>query len=445
MAGRTGSRPVASWWNLIFLLQGSARLDVSDIIPQLNLFVPKKLRPPARGPAVAAGATRQPEVRSAPMDFLDGNQAVVRGALDAGCRFFAGYPITPATSIFTQITGLLPPRGGTALAAEDEIAALGMCIGASMTGLKAMTATSGPGFALMLEGLGLAIMAQTPLVIVLVQRQGPSTGSATKEAAGDVMTARWGVSGGLAPIALCPDSVESCYRLTGEAFNLAERYRVPVVVLTSKELAMTRFRCDLSAAEFPEPIERRRFEGEGPYRPYAVEGPTDVPAFLPIGDPDHLVRYTTSTHDAEGRITDSWETIGDMVEQLQRKVPAEAPGLTFYDLDDEEEARVLVVSYGMTSQAARAAVRSAREQGLRVRHLVLRTLWPAPASLLRKAAAGVERVVVPEQNLGQYALELERILRGHPARVESVCRMDTKLLGPPRILEALLGTAGGKR
>jgi 2-oxoglutarate ferredoxin oxidoreductase subunit alpha len=380
------------------------------------------------------------------MDFLDGNQAVVRGALDAGCGFFAGYPITPATSIFTQITGLLPPRGGTALVAEDEIAALGMCIGASMTGLKAMTATSGPGFALMLEGLGLAVMAQTPLVVVLVQRQGPSTGSATKEAAGDVMTARWGVSGGLAPIALCPDTVESCYRLTGEAFNLAERYRTPVVVLTSKELAMTRFRCDLSAAAFPEPADRRRYEGTEPYRPYAMEGPTDIPAFRPIGDPKHLVRYTTSTHDAEGRITDKWGLIAEMVEQLERKVPSDAPELALNELDDQDGARVLVVSYGMTAQAAREAVRSARDRGLRVRHLVLRTLWPTPVGLLRKSAEGVERVVVPEQNLGQYVLEVERLLCGQAVEVEPVCRMDTRLLSPARILEAIAGSAasGGR-
>jgi 2-oxoglutarate ferredoxin oxidoreductase subunit alpha len=371
------------------------------------------------------------------MQFLDGNETAVLGALRAGCTFFAGYPITPATSIFTRITELLPRRGGTALVAEDEIAALGMCIGASMSGRKVMTATSGPGFALMLEGLGLAVMAQVPLVVVVVQRQGPSTGSATKEAAGDVMTARWGLSGGLPLVTLCPDSIESCYRLTGEAFNIAERYRTPVVLLTSKELAMTRFRCDLESASFPSPEDRKVFEGPGPFRPYAVEGPTDIPDFLPVGHPEHLVRFTTSTHDAEGRITDLWGAIGDMVEQLEKKIPAGAADLTFSETDGDDGAPTLVLSYGMTSRAARVAVARARGKGARVRHLVLQTLWPAPEDLIREASDGAERVVVPEQNLGQYATEVERILKDHPARVECVCRMDTKLLTPDEIFDAI--------
>jgi len=360
----------------------------------------------------------------------------------AGCRFFAGYPITPATYISSRMCEVLPQVGGLAVIAEDEIAALGMCIAASATGQKPMTTTSGPGFQLMLEGMGLAVIAQTPVVVVLVQRQGPSTGSATAEAQADVMVVRWGVSACLPFPCLCPDSIESCYELTGHAFNIAERYRTPVVVLTSKELAMTRFRCDLSKVEFPAPVARRRYEGPGPFQPYAVSSPTEVPAFRPIGDPEFLVRFTTSSHDAEGKITPDPVKVAAMVEQLARKIPPDAPDLTFHELDDEPQARVLVVSYGMTARAARVAVREARGRGVRVRHLVLRTLWPAPEALLRRAAEGVERVVVPEQNLGQYVVEVERILRRPPVPpVDGIFRMDTRLLTPGQILKGILEPA----
>jgi len=182
------------------------------------------------------------------IEFLEGNDAVVRAALDAGCTFFAGYPITPATSILTGMMRALPEVGGVAVQCEDEIASIGMCIGAAMTGQKCLTATSGPGMSLYSENLGLAQMGETPLVIVDVQRQGPATGSATKGADGDILFLRWGTSGGLPLIVLSPESVQECYTLTRAAFDLAERYRTPVILASQTEVGLTRERVDLEAA-----------------------------------------------------------------------------------------------------------------------------------------------------------------------------------------------------
>jgi 2-oxoglutarate/2-oxoacid ferredoxin oxidoreductase subunit alpha len=232
------------------------------------------------------------------IEFLEGNDAVVRAAIDAGCKFFAGYPITPASSILTGMMRELPKAGGVVVQGEDEIASIGMCIGASMTGLKAMTATSGPGISLYSENVGLAIMGETPLVIVNVQRQGPATGSATKGSDGDVEFMRWVTSGGLPMIVLAPENVHECYTLTVDAFNMAERYRTPVFVASQKEVGLTREVFDQEAArlEAPDVYERPVAPVDCVYEPHACALPSDVPAMSAIGGP-HLVRYTTSTHD----------------------------------------------------------------------------------------------------------------------------------------------------
>ena len=370
------------------------------------------------------------------IEFVDGNTAVVRAALDAGCDFFAGYPITPSTSILHDLVRELPPRGGVVVQAEDEIASIGMCLAASMAGRRAMTATSGPGISLMSETIGLAIMGEVPLVIVDVQRMGPATGGATTSADGDVQFARWGTSGGYPIPVLAPVDVRTSYVLARHAFNLAERLRTPVILLSSKEIALTREDVDLDAerAEIAR-TSRRLWDGDGAYRPYHVERPEDVPAFSPIGG-DAQVRFTTSIHDEHGQITSDPARIARKLLHLERKVQETTEGVVHTDLDALTGATVLVVAYGVAARAARAAVHEARARRARVSLLTLHTLWPVAAARIRDAAAGCRRVVVPEHNFGQYAREVDRVVRD--ADVVSLPRVDGGLITPSQILDAVL-------
>lgn len=364
-------------------------------------------------------------------EFLEGNEAIVRGAIDAGCRFFAGYPITPATSILLGMMRELPKVGGVAIQGEDEIASIGFCIGAAVAGWKAMTATSGPGLSLYSENVGLAIMGETPLVIVDVQRLGPATGGATMGAEGDIQFLRWGTSGGIPIIALSPTTVAECYAMTIRAFNLAERFRCPVFLATNKELGLTRERVDLDAVERPALVERRPAPPEGEFVPYRVSRPEEVPAFAPLGG-SHLVRYTTSIHDERGHITKDSRTAGRAVEHLAAKIAAAADEIALTHLDAQEGAETLVVAYGMAARSAREAVRMARSRGSRVSLLTLYSLWPVPERAIRAALAGARRVVVPEMNLGQYVLEVERIAADR--QVVGVGRMDSCLIPPEEIM-----------
>jgi len=368
------------------------------------------------------------------IEFLEGNDAVVRGALDAGCRFFAGYPITPASSILAGMMRELPPVGGVAIQAEDEIAAIGFCIGASMAGWKTLTATSGPGISLYSENIGLAIMGETPLVIVDVQRLGPATGGATSGAEGDIQFLRWATSGGLPVIVLSPSTVAECYALTIHAFNLAERFRVPVFLASSKEVGMTRERVDLTRAERPPVLERRRAAAGDEFVPYRVGHPAEVPPMADIGG-SHLVRYTTSMHDERGHITRDPHKIQRKVGHLEAKIAAAAGEIAMVREDLAPGAEDLVVAYGVTARSAREAVGEARARGRRVSLLTLQMLFPVPEGAIRRALAGARRVIVPEMNLGQYRLEIERLAGGRD--VVGVHRMDSQLISPAQILEAL--------
>jgi 2-oxoglutarate ferredoxin oxidoreductase subunit alpha len=341
--------------------------------------------------------------------FIEGNEAIARGAVRAKCDFFASYPITPASSILDHMLDLLPQRGGIAIQGEDEIASIGFCIGASMAGRKVLTATSGPGMSLYSENVGLAIMGETPMVIVDVQRQGPATGSATQGAEGDIQFARWGTSGGLPVIALSPASVAEAYELTYRAFNFAEKYRTPVFLLIHKEVGMTKESVDLDAIELPPLVERRRVPaGQREYRPHFFEVLEEVPAISDFGGEK-------------------------MIDHYAAKIEKAVDDLTLLKPDLEPEAEILVVSYGVVSRSASVAVREARSRGRKVSSLVLQTLWPVPEEAIRSALAGVREVVVPELNLGQYRLEIERLA---PPEVEvvGVCRMDTTLISPGEIL-----------
>jgi 2-oxoglutarate ferredoxin oxidoreductase subunit alpha len=381
--------------------------------------------------------TRDPPKRA----LVDGASAIVQGALAAGCTFFAGYPITPASSILMMMLRELPKVGGVGIQAEDEIASLGMCIGAAMAGARAMTATSGPGISLYSENLGLAIMGEVPLVIVDVQRMGPATGGATTTAQGDVQFIRWGTGGGYPVIALAPSTVAESYSLTVRAFDLAERFRCPVFLLTDKELNLTRatVRQDEFDAPLPRPRARREINSaqkanseQAP--PYQFQPPDGVSTVAEYGD-GAVLRFTGSTHDESAYITKDRPTIDRLNRHLAAKIDMHIDEIEMVDADLQPGARLLVLSYGTTAGAAREAVRIARDRGVAVSSVTVHSLWPVPRKSLCTAFSGVETIVLPELNLGLYLREINRIAEGRTVR--GIQRVDGGLISPQEILEAL--------
>lgn len=346
-------------------------------------------------------------------EFIDGATAMVRGAIAAGCNFFAGYPITPATSILLAMVRELPKVGGIAIQGEDEIASIGMCLGAASAGMRALTATSGPGLSLYSENIGLAIMAELPLVIVDVQRLGPATGGATTVGQGDTHFARWGTAGGYPLIVLAPSSVAECMTLTMEAFVLAERFRCPVIVLTDKELNLT-----TATVEVLEPP------------PYVARPPVvAVPPPLGAGQ---VVRLTGSSHDDQGRITKDPAQIEALNRRLWDKIMAHREELERVRLDLQPGATTLLVSFGVTARALEEALVQARATGQRVSGAIVQSLWPVPERALRQAAASVRRIVVGELNPGLYVQELRALF---PDReVLSLSRIDGGLIAPEQFV-----------
>ena len=364
--------------------------------------------------------------------LLDGNEAIVLAAIRAGCQFFAGYPITPATSILAKMLELLPAQGGVCLQGEDEISSIGFCLGASMAGKKSMTATSGPGISLCSEQISFAIGSEIPLVLVNVQRLGPSTGSATRGADGDINFMRWGNSGGLPVIVLAPVDVKDCYQLTIHAFNLAEKYRCPVFLASNKEVALTRESIDLDNVAIPSVENRKQFIGTADFFPFQTDDRSNVPAFLPIGS-ETLVRQTSSTHGRDGYITTDRKEIAAQRQRLKEKLENKVEDYTYYDYFPNEAARILIITYGVTGRAAREAAKLSVEEGVSV--LVLKTLWPVPERMISKIAASYGAVLVVEMNLGQYVHEIERVLKDK--KVLFYGQMDGSLIAPEKIREAL--------
>ncbi len=368
------------------------------------------------------------------LTLMEGNEAIAWGALAAGCRFFAGYPITPATTIYNAMLHRLPPAGGICLQGEDEIASIGFCLGASMAGHKVMTATSGPGISLYSEQISFAVGSEIPIVIVDVQRLGPSTGSATKGADGDIQFLQWGSSGGQPVIVLAPVDVRDCIVLTMQAFNLAERFRCPVFVATNKEIAMTRETVDLDALDLPEVESRSMAAPDRAFEPFAGSAASPVPEFLPIGG-RRIVRQTSSTHGPDGYITTDPDLIAATQERLTRKITSRPEAFTYCDYLETPGARTLVITYGVTARAARDAVDRSKRQGAPASLLVLKTLWPVPERLLRAKAADYERIAVIEMNLGQYVREIERLLA--PRDIAFYGQMNGELITPARIAEVI--------
>lgn len=362
--------------------------------------------------------------------LLEGNEAIARGAVAAGCRFFAGYPITPATTIYQTMLNLLPPLGGICLQGEDEIASIGFCLGASMAGMKVMTATSGPGISLYSENISFAIGSEIPIVIVDVQRLGPSTGSATRGADGDINFLRWGNSGGLPVIVVAPVDVRDCFTLTVHAFNLAEKFRCPVFIASNKEIGMTRESVDLRALKTPEVLDRKTAPADRPFAPFYVDPPQTVPDFLPIGQRT-LVRQTSSTHGADGYITTDAAEIARNQQRLEKKLRSGIDQFAFHEACLLDGTDTLLISYGVTARAARTVFNESRRRGKPIGLLILKTLFPVPENLIRQIAGSFKRIVVVEMNMGQYVREIKRILP--EKQIDFLGQMNGSLITPAQI------------
>ena len=340
--------------------------------------------------------------------FWQGNEACAEAALAAGCRFFAGYPITPASEIAEYLSKKLPQVGGIAIQMEDELASIGAIVGASWSGAKAMTATSGPGFSLMQEGIGYAFMTETPIVIVDAQRAGPSTGQATKCGQGDVMQARWGTHGDYSAIALSPNSAQEMFELTIQAFNLAEKYRTPVMLMTDEIVAHMHEQVNVPSLENIEIINRRKPKaGEK-----AFFGSEEVPPMPAVGDGYDVV-VTGSTHDEYGiRVTADPVPHRRLVERLNSKIQNHVDEIADFETYNIDECQVAIVSYGCTSRSVYEAVENARQKGINSGYIRLRTLWPFPEKVVRKLAETAKAIIVPEMNLKQLFYEVERAACG---------------------------------
>ena len=340
--------------------------------------------------------------------FWQGNEACAEAAIAAGCRFFAGYPITPASEIAEHMAKHLPKVRGIAIQMEDELASIGAVIGASWTGTKSMTATSGPGFSLMQEFIGYAFMTETPCVIVNMQRAGPSTGQATKCGQGDIMQARWGTHGDYTAIALSPNSVQETFELTIKAFNLAEKYRTPVILLADEIIAHMREQLTIPPPEKIELINRRKPKsGEQVF--FGLE---EVPPMPAVGEGCN-VTVTGSTHDEYGiRVTADPVVHRKLVERLNSKIQNHTDELADYEAQGIDTCQIGVVSYGCTSRAVYEAVEEAENKRIRTGYVRLKTLWPFPDKIIKKLAKSAKAIIVPEMNLKQIYYEVERTTAG---------------------------------
>jgi 2-oxoglutarate ferredoxin oxidoreductase subunit alpha len=343
--------------------------------------------------------------------YLDGDFALAEGALAAGCRFFAGYPITPSTETAERFSERIPHVGGVFIQMEDEIASMAALIGAVWGGKKTMTVTSGPGFSLMMENLGLACMMEVPLVLVNVQRGGPSTGLPTLTGQQDMMQARWGSHGDYEIIALSPDSPQECFDLTIEAFNLSEIYRVPVLVMADECVGHMHEKVVIPPAEEIEVVERKWYQGpKDKYLPYKPDK-DGIPFMVQTGE-GYRFHTTGLTHDERGypEINAEWQDI--CVRHLVDKIRNNADKIIKIEEEKTDNAEVVVISYGITSRVAVKAVQKARKDGIKVGNFRLITVWPFPEKRIRELAGKIKAFIVPEINYGQIVLEVERCAAG---------------------------------
>jgi 2-oxoglutarate ferredoxin oxidoreductase subunit alpha len=372
-------------------------------------------------------------IRNGDQRFMAGNIACAEGALAAGLEFFAGYPITPSSEIAEHLSRELPKRGGTFIQMEDEIASMAAVVGASIAGARAMTATSGPGFSLKQEVLGYACITETPVVVVNVMRGGPSTGMPTSPSQGDVMQARWGTHGDHSIIVLAPSTVEEIFDETIRAFDLTERFRIPVVLLLDEiighmeEKLVVPGRVEIHGR--PKPV-----ADPGSFRPFEpVE--TDVPPMAGFGE-GYRFHVTGLTHDPTGFPTGRPEQIAPFLERLQRKLTRYQDEIIKVAQEQMEDAEYMIFAYGSTARSARGAVRMAREQGLKVGLLQPLTLWPFPDQAIENRLSQLKGILVPELNQGMMIREVQRVVsRDIPVRHKG--RVDGEPITPEEILMAV--------
>ena len=371
--------------------------------------------------------------------FIQGNEACALGAIKGGCRFFAGYPITPSTEVAEELARLLPQYGGSFVQMEDELASIGAVIGASWGGSKAMTATSGPGYSLMQENIGYAFITETPLVVVNVQRGSPSTGQPTMAAQGDMMQARWGSHGDYEPIALSPSSVQEYFDYTIKAFNIAEKYRLPVIVLADEVIGHMRERITI-----PKSVDlvKRKFPTMDPdsFLPFKnrKNATNPMPAF---GD-GYDIHVTGLTHDERGYPdTNNPVTHSKLVKRLCNKVLKNRDKICSVFKENCEDADIVVISYGAPVRSARTAVKQAREMGLKVGFMKINTPWPFPDEDVRQIAESAKHLIVTEMNLGQMVNEVKRVSNGD-AEVHLLGKIGGELHKPKEILSKIKELGG---
>jgi len=379
--------------------------------------------------------------------FLLGDHACAEGAILAGCRFFAGYPITPATEIAERMSVRLPQIGGIYIQMEDELASMNAILGGSWAGVKSMTATSGPGFSLMMENLGLGIMLETPCVLVNVQRGGPSTGLPTLVGQQDMMQARWGSHGDYEIIALCPTSPQELFNLTIEAFNLAEKYRCPVLVMTDAEVGHMTEKVVIPSVDEVEIINRPEVK-KGDIEPDhfriyrdSTKGDNGYISPMVAAGEGYRIHVTGLTHDERGYPAMNAEANEWNVTRLIEKIRAHRDDIIQVEEQYLEDAEVVVVSFGISARTSLWPIQLAREEGIRVGYLRLITVWPFPEDRIRNLARKIKCFVVPEINMGQIIREVERCASGQ-AGVLGVNRPGGDVLEPQKVLAAIRTAAG---
>jgi 2-oxoglutarate ferredoxin oxidoreductase subunit alpha len=359
--------------------------------------------------------------------YLSGNEAVVEGAIAAGCRYYGGYPITPSSEIMERISVRFREVNGVFMQMEDEIASICSVIGAVWAGAKAMTATSGPGFSLMQEAIGYAAITETPLVIVDIQRAGPGTGQATRVASGDIMQAKWGSHGDYQIIALSPWSVQEMYDFTIQASNLAEHYRVPVFMMGEEAVGHLRERIDVGPTI--RTCERRKEPGAAPFGTGEDDGVPPMPAF---GEGERLL-VTGSTHNEFGiRKTDDPVAQSKLVTRINNKILQNREEIIHADTYHLDDAKVVILAYGFTARSALFAVNELRRDGKKVGLLRLKTMWPFADRIIREVSALVEKIFVPEMNRGQIIGE---VMKYADSEVIAYNQTDGEIIHPHRIME----------
>ncbi len=371
--------------------------------------------------------------------YYTGNDAACEGALAAGLKFFAGYPITPSSELAERMSRRLPKLGGIFIQMEDELASMCALVGASWGGVKSMTCTSGPGFSLMQENIGLAAMMEAPCVVLNVQRGGPSTGLPTIIGQGDVMQARWGSHGDYEIIALSPNSPQECFDLTIEAFNFSEKYRVPAIFLMDECVGHMTERVVIPKESEIKLIERKRARGKKEnYLPFKADK-TLVPPMVSAGE-GYNVHITGLTHDEKGYPVINAEAQEPLVRRLCDKIRNNADDITMLEENGLDDAEIVLIAYGATSRSARSAMRFAREKGIKVGLLRFITIWPFPEKFIKELAEKIKAFVVAEVNYGQIALEVERCAGGK-AETYLVQKMGGALHTPQEIMDKIMEVA----